>query len=170
VADRYGLPMGFALSALGMLIVLLFIGKLRITVFEEEQDLSPHTDTPHSETTVPMDAGPILVQLEYRIPEEHKTAFLEAMRPVRHLRLRDGAMRWALFEEPGRSEQGHLRFIECYLSSSMGEHLRQHHRNTNADRELLARAFRLDPSGRPRARHLVTVGEEEPSLLQRLWQ
>jgi hypothetical protein len=52
----------------------------------------------------------------------------------------------------------------------MGEHLRQHHRNTNADREVLARAFRCDPEGRPRARHLVAVGDEEPSLLQRLWQ
>ena len=64
----------------------------------------------------------------------------------------------------------HLKFTECYLSSSMGEHLRQHHRNTNADREILARAFRLDPAGRPQARHLMAVGEEEPSLLQRLWQ
>jgi hypothetical protein len=52
----------------------------------------------------------------------------------------------------------------------MGEHLRQHHRNTNADRQVLARAFRLDPSGRPVARHLVTADEEEPSLFQRFWQ
>jgi hypothetical protein len=170
VADQLGLPMGFALSALGMLIVLLLIGRLRITVFEEELDLAPHTDTPHSDTSIALEAGPILVQLEYRIPEAHKHLFQEAMQPVRRLRLRDGAMRWALFEEPGLSDDGHLRFVECYLSSSMGEHLRQHHRNTNADRELLARAFRLDPSGRPRARHLVAVGEEEPSLLQRLWQ
>lgn len=170
VAERWGLPAGFALSALGMLVVLLFIGRLRITVFEEEQDLAPHTDTPHTKTAIPLNAGPILVQLEFRIPEAHKTAFLEAMQQVRRLRLRDGAMRWALFEEPGLSNDGHLRFVESYLSSSMGEHLRQHHRNTNADRKIIARAFRLDPSGPPRVRHLVTVGEEEPSFLQRLWQ
>jgi MFS family permease len=170
VAERLGLPAGFALSALGMLVVLLFIGRLRITAFDQEQDLAPHTDTPHSETPIPLDAGPILVQLEYRIPGEHKASFLEAMQQVRRLRLRDGAMRWALFEEPGPADSDSLKFMECYLSSSMGEHLRQHHRNTNADREILARAFRLDPAGRPRARHLVAVGEEEPSLLQRLWQ
>ena len=170
VAEHWGLPAGFAFSALGMLIVLLFIGRLRITAFEEEQDLTPHTDIPHSDTPIPLNAGPILVQLEFDVPEGNKEPFLEAMQGVRRLRLRDGAMRWALFEEPGQAGAGHLRFMECYLSSSMGEHLRQHHRNTNADREVLARAFRLDPSGRPRARHLVAVGEEEPSLLQRFWQ
>jgi MFS family permease len=171
VAERLGLPAGFALSALGMLIVLFFIGRLHIAVFEEEeQDLAPHTDTPHSETSIPLDAGPILVQLEFSIPERHKESFLEAMQQVRRLRLRDGAMRWALFEDPERTSEGHLKYMECYLSSSMGEHLRQHHRNTNADRQVLARAFRLDPSGRPVARHLVTADEEEPSLFQRFWQ
>lgn len=170
LAERLGLPAGFAISAIGMLVVLIFIGRMRITAFEAEQDLSPHQDTPHSETTIPLDAGPIMVQLEFRIPEASRMPFIEAMQDVRQLRLRDGAMRWALFEEPGLAEEGHLRFMECYLSSSMGEHLRQHHRNTNADREILARAFRLDPAGRPRARHLVAVGEEEPSLLQRIWQ
>lgn len=170
LSERFGLPVGFAVSALGMLITLLFIRQWRITAFEEEQDLSPHQDTPHSETDIPLDAGPIMVQLEFRIPGASKTAFIEAMQEVRRLRLRDGAMRWALFEEPVPAEDGLLRFLECYLSSSMGEHLRQHHRNTNADREVLARAFRLDPAGRPRARHMVAVGEEEPSLLQRFWQ
>jgi MFS family permease len=170
VAERLGLPAGFALSALGMLVVLLLIGRLRITVFEEEQDLSPHQDRPHSETTIPLDAGPIQILMEFRIPENSREAFIEAMQEVRRLRLRDGAMRWALFEEPGQEEDGLLRFMECYLSSSMGEHMRQHHRNTNADREVLAKAFRLDPSGRPKARHLVAVEEEEASLLQRLWQ
>jgi MFS family permease len=170
VAERWGLQTGFALSALGMLIAFLLIGRLRITVFEEAQDQAPHTDTPHTETTIPLDAGPILVQLEFRIPAAHQAAFIEAMQAVRRLRLRDGAMRWSLFQEPSREHDDHLRFVECYLSSSMGEHLRQHHRNTNADREVLARAFRLDPTGRPQARHLVAVGEEEPSLLQRLWQ
>jgi len=170
VAERFGLQAGFAVSALGMLSVLLFIGRMRITAFEEELDLSPHHDPPHSETTIPLDAGPIMIQLEFHIPEASKASFIEAMQDVRRLRLRDGAMRWALFEEPVPSEDGHLKFMESYLSSSMGEHIRQHHRNTNADREILAHAFRLDPSGRPRARHLVAVGEEEPSFLHWLWE
>jgi MFS family permease len=170
VAERWSLPVGFALSALGMLGVLVLLGRMPLPALEADQDLAPHSDTPHSETDIPLDSGPILVQLEFRIPEAQRAPFLEAMQQVRRLRLRDGAMRWSLFQEPGPAQAGHLRFMECYLSSSMGEHLRQHHRNTNADREILARAFRHDPEGRPRARHLVAVGDEEPSLLQRLWQ
>ncbi len=169
VAERYGLQAGFGLSALGMLVVLGFVVRLRITAFDEELDLAPRTDQPHSETLIPMDAGPVLVQLEYRIPREREPAFREAMLEVRKLRLRDGAMRWALFQEPVPEQEELLRFMECYLSSSMGEHLRQHHRNTNADREVLAQAFRLDPARRPAARHLAAVGDEEPSLLQRFW-
>lgn len=170
VGEHLGLPTAFGLSAAGMLVVLVAMGRLRITAFDEEQDLAPHTDTPHSDTAIPPDAGPILVLLEYRISRKNKARFREAMQDVRKLRLRDGAMRWALFQEPVPGEETHLRFMESYLSSSMGEHLRQHHRNTNADREVLARAFRLDPSGHPTTRHLVADNEVEPSLLQRLWQ
>jgi MFS family permease len=170
VGEHLGLPAAFALSAAGMLVVLVAMGRLRITAFDEEQDLAPHTDTPHSETSIPPEAGPILVLMEYRIARGDETSFREVMQEVRKLRLRDGAMRWALFQEPVPGEESHLRFMESYLSSSMGEHLRQHHRNTNADREVLARAFRLDPGGRPAARHLVADTTEEPSLLQRFWQ
>jgi hypothetical protein len=89
---------------------------------------------------------------------------------VRHLRLRDGAMRWALFEEPDAVDEGHLHFVESYFSSSWGEHLRQHHRATVSDREIFAAAYRLDPEGRPRVRHLVASFEEPESLLDRFWE
>jgi MFS family permease len=168
VAQRLGLRMAFALSAAGMLVTLLAVGRLRITAFDEELDLSPHRDAPHPPSRLPMDAGPILVQLEYRIPETKRNAFLEAIREVRGLRLRDGAMRWSLFEEPERGEDGSIRFMESFLSASMGEHLRQHHRATMADREVLARAFRLDITSRPVARHLVAVGDQDAGFLQRI--
>lgn len=169
VAERWGLAAGFALSALGMFVTLFFVARVRITAFDENQDLSPHEEAPHSETRIPLDAGPVMVQMEFRIAEGDRDAFLDAMQAVRRLRLRDGAMRWGLFEEPDASSSGHCRFLECYLSSSMGEHLRQHHRNTHADRETLARAFRLNADGKPQARHLTAADEETPSLIQRFW-
>lgn len=167
VAQRFGVSAGFALSAAGMLLALLLLGRLRITAFEEEEDLSPHRDRPHAPSAIPLDVGPILVQFEYSIPEKSRDEFLEAMRGIRRLRLRDGAMRWALFEEPDAAGEGLLHFSECYLSSTMGEHLRQHHRDTAADRRVLAQAYNLIPGGRPRVRHLATVQESEESLFQR---
>jgi hypothetical protein len=93
------------------------------------------------------------------------------MVPVRRLRLRNGAMRWSLLEEPDRQEEGFLHFMESYFHSSMGEHLRQHGRATQADRELLQTAYDLDPGGGPRTRHLVTTQEvDRGPLLLRFWE
>ena len=78
-------------------------------------------------------------------------------------------MRWALFEEPDRPADGTLRFLETYLSSTMGEHLRQHHRATAQDRAVLAEAYRRTLPGRPATRHLVVVEDHDSSLLQRIW-
>ena len=104
------------------------------------------------------------------MPLAQREAFLAAMQPVRQLRLRDGAMRWALFQEPDRPEVDPTRFVETYLNSTMGEHLRQHHQATAQDRAVLDGAFRLVEGGRPRTRHLVVVEDHDPSLLQKIWQ
>jgi hypothetical protein len=62
---------------------------------------------------------------------------------VRLNRLRDGAMRWGLFQDmaaPGR-------WLETFVVESWVEHLRQHERMTVADREAeeRARAFHVGP-------------------------
>jgi len=170
VAVHLGLRTAMALSAAGMLAALALLGRLRITAFDQELDLSPHQDSPHGPTAIPLEAGPILVQVEYAVPHADKEAFLAAMTPVRRLRLRDGAMRWALFEEPDQPPAGTIRFLETYLSSTMGEHLRQHHRATAQDRAVLAEAFQFTEGGRPGTRHLVVVEDHDPSLLQKIWQ
>ena len=110
------------------------------------------------------------MQVEYAVPHADKEAFLAAMTPVRRLRLRDGAMRWALFEEPDQLPAGTVRLLETYLSSTMGEHLRQHHRATAQDRAVLAEAYRHTEGGHPVTRHLVVVEDHDASLLQRVWQ
>ena len=170
VALKLGLREAMGLSAIGMLAALAVLGRLRITAFDQDLDLSPHQDQPHAPTAIPLEAGPILVQMEYAVPRGDKEAFLEAMVPVRRLRLRDGAMSWALFEEPDQPGEGPVRFLETYLSSTMGEHLRQHHRATAQDRAVLAGAYVFTEGGRPGTRHLVVVEDHDSSLLQKIWQ
>jgi len=170
VALKLGLRTAMGLSAAGMLASLVLLGRLRITAFDQDLDLSPHRDSPHRPTAIPLEAGPILVQMEYTVPRADREPFLDAMDPVRRLRLRDGAMRWALFEEPDQPPAGGVRFLETYLSSTMGEHLRQHHRATALDREVLRNAYRFAAGGRPTTRHLVVVEDHDSSLLQKIWQ
>lgn len=170
VALKLGLRMAMGLSAAGMLAALAVLGRLRITAFDQDLDLSPHRDEPHAPTAIPLEAGPILVQMEYAVRAEDREAFLDAMNLVRRLRLRDGAMRWALFEEPDRPADGTVQFLETYLSTTMGEHLRQHHRATAQDRQVLAGAYEFTEARRPRTRHLVVVEDHDSSLLQKIWQ
>lgn len=170
LAVHVGIRWAMGLSAAGMLAALAVLGRLRITAFDEVLDLSPHQDKPHEPTAIPPEAGPVLVQMDYAVPRARRAAFLEAMEPVRRLRLRDGAMRWALFEEPDRPADGMAHFLETYLSSTMGEHLRQHHRATAQDRATLATAYVHAEGGRPHTRHLVVVEDHDSSLLQKIWQ
>ena len=76
----------------------------------------------------------------------------DAMHALRGERLRDGAMRWGLFNDPADPQ----RYVETFLVASWVEHLRQHERVTSADRQAqeVARAFHVAGTP-PRVSHLT---------------
>ena len=171
VAMRSGIRAAFLASAAGLLLATLLVHRFQIEALDHEPDMTPHRAAPHPDSGLDPEAGPILIQLEYRIPSARCQAFRAAMREVRRIRKRDGAIRWSLFEEPASAGQdGTVSFQESFVSSSWGEHLRQHHRATMEDREIFAAAYRMDPEGRPRIRHLVAAWEEREALLDRIWE
>ncbi len=168
VGEHWGLSTAFTAAAGCLLLVLAATGRMKVQALHEEMDLSPARAHPHPPEPIAAEEGPILTVLEYRIPPEQGAAFREAMREVRRIRIRDGAVRWSLFHDRGHSEPSELRFVESFFSSSWGEHLRQHHRATVEDRAHLAKAYKLDPAGRPRTRHLVAAWEETGTFLDRI--
>jgi MFS family permease len=97
--------------------------------------------------------GPVLVQVEYRVPLERAEAFREAMQPVGRARRRSGGERWGLFQDGADPE----RFLEVYVVSTWEEHLRQHQeRTTHTDRLFEERALTLTAEGsEPRVEHLL---------------
>src|SRR2546423_8016831 len=97
--------------------------------------------------------GPVLVQVEYRVPAERAEAFREAMEPVGRARRRSGGERWGLFQDGADPE----RFVEAYVVATWEEHLRQHQeRITHTDRRVEERALRLVAEGtQPRVEHLL---------------
>jgi hypothetical protein len=153
-----------------MVVLLIATARLKIQALEETLDMSPHHLQAHAPEAIHPDEGPILTVLEYRIPEERKAAFQEAMRAVRRIRIRDGAVRWSLFQDLAPPEPGLLRFTESFLSSSWGEHLRQHHRATVEDRAYFRKAYELGAEPKPRIRHLVAAWEVQGSLLDRIFE
>jgi hypothetical protein len=97
--------------------------------------------------------GPVLVQVEYRVPLERAEAFREAMQPVGRARRRSGGERWGLFQDGADPE----RFVEAYVVATWEEHLRQHQeRMTMTDRLFEERALELIAEGtEPRVEHLL---------------
>jgi MFS family permease len=94
--------------------------------------------------------GPVLVTIEYNVIAEEEAEFLKAMRQYARVRRRDGAYRWGIF----RDIEVANRFVEIFLVHSWPEHLRQHERQTKADRELEERVYSY-VAGEPKVRHLL---------------
>ena len=98
-----------------------------------------------------LDAGPVLVTSEYIVPAESESEFLAAMADYSRLRRRDGAYRWGVFKDLERSDT----YFETFLVSSWAEHLRQHERETTADRDVEDHVLRY-AKGDPIVRHFVS--------------
>jgi MFS family permease len=94
--------------------------------------------------------GPVLVAVEYDVIPERTTEFAGAMHEYGRMRRRDGAYRWGIFRDTEVAD----RYLEIFLVNSWAEHLRQHERQTQADRELEGRIYGY-LSGEPRVHHLI---------------
>ncbi len=95
-------------------------------------DLAPfHLNRPAPQTAIEPhpESGPVLVTIEYRIREEDFTAFTRAIHEMRRVRMRDGAIRWGIFQDAAQPQ----RFIETFVIDSWLEFLRVRERLTASD-------------------------------------
>ncbi len=154
IAGMVSLPAAHFIAAAGALasIPLTWRWKLQTGA---GVDLTPsmHWPAPVITHEVEQDRGPVLVTVEYRVESGNREAFLTALERLSHERRRDGAYDWGIFEDA--AENG--RFLEIFMVESWLEHLRQHHRVTNADRILQDTVNRYNIEGAPRVTHLVTT-------------
>jgi MFS family permease len=81
------------------------------------------------------DAGPVAVQIDYRIRSDQTDAFLEAVSHLRAPRRRDGATFWRVYRDLGDPS----RYCERFIVTSWADYLHQRSRATLADQELEAR-------------------------------
>jgi MFS family permease len=120
---------------------------------------APHWPDPAIVRRFEPDRGPALVTVEYEIDPADAERFALAMRALRVIRMRDGAIRWGLWDDVAQNG----RFLESFVVESWLEHLRQHERITAADRtvQAIAHAFHRG-SEPPRVRHFVHERIPEP--------
>ena len=162
LAAWIGVREALVVSAVAGALVVLATLRLRIGG-HEELDLSPsmHWPAPMPAARPELDAGPVLVTVEYRIRSGHVTRFLKAMRTVRRMRLRDGASYWQVF----RDTEDPDRFVEHFVTESWAEHLRQHGRVTKADRDIETRIRTLYAGDTPpKVIHYIAGGARVGSI------
>ena len=112
-----------------------------------EADVSPGAQLPDLAIAFePLpDDGPVLIQIEYQIPAEHRDNFLRAAHAAQRTRRRNGATSWRVFRDLG--EEG--RFVERFIIASWAEYVRLRQRMTIADRRLQQRVEEFQRPGVP---------------------
>ncbi|HSS52482.1 MAG TPA: MFS transporter [Thermoanaerobaculia bacterium] len=164
VAEHLGLSKALLLSAAGMIVGLA--GTFRIHLRSGEGlNLAPSRQWPAPIVMHDLEPerGPVLVEVRYTIDPARAAEFAEAMRGLRRIRLRDGAMQWGLFVD----SSDHSLYTEVFLVKSWIEHLRQHERATHADRDIETEAYGFHVGeGRPAVTHLIAEqGVRAPARL-----
>jgi MFS family permease len=153
LADHLGVPWALTASAAWLHAEFLVAARFRLP-HDADKGLEPsrHWSEVAAAPGVETEQGQVLVTLEYRIDPERRAEFLEAIRPLRQARLRDGALAWDLFQDaadPGL-------YLATLHDESWVEHLRHHERVTDADRAIEQKVAALlrEP---PVVRHLVAA-------------
>jgi len=152
VAQRAGIGTALVYAGIGTIATagIVFFAKLP----DSTPDLSPwhHWRMPIvlKEIDADLHQGPVLVTVEYAVIPEREAEFLEAIHQYGRIRRRDGGYRWGVFCDSELRD----RYVETFLVRSWAEHLRQHERQTQADRELERRVTSY-LTGEPKVRHLI---------------
>jgi MFS family permease len=152
-AEAIGVPRAFELAGAAVAASRLFVWRLRLPA-GAAPDLSPAPRRPAWQLGAGLesDRGPVLVTVAYEIAPADAEPFARAMRALGEIRLRDGAIRWGLWQDAARPG----RYLESFVVESWLEHLRQHERITAADRavQAVARAFHRGEA-EPQVTHFV---------------
>src|SRR5256885_5618658 len=100
-AQHVGASIALASSAGGALLGLAAIRRWPLRAVTT-LDLAPsaHWPEPHLDVVPAPDEGPVRVEVEYRIDPSQADAFTQAIRDLEPIRHRDGAISWAVYQDP----------------------------------------------------------------------
>jgi len=100
--------------------------------------------------------GPVRVSVDYHIDPQDYAGFTKAAHQLRDVRLRDGAIRWGVYQDA--SDPGHIN--ETFVTESWLEYLRQRERFTASDRQILERVWSFHQGKEPpRISHMFYAKE-----------
>ncbi len=130
IGTHYSIGFALVCAASGM----LFINFLTYFIVSGENLITDHTPSnnlpfPMVEEEPKYEAGPVMVMVEYLVDRGDVANFTKAIKGLRRIRLRDGAFFWILYKDV----ENPTRLVECFMTESWVEHLRQHERMSVSD-------------------------------------
>lgn len=152
VAEAAGIRSTLLIGAAALFVAGLIMHRVKLPVGEADLAPSNHWPEPLVATPVENDRGPVLILIEYRVPNSEREAFLRTIRALSAERRRDGAYGWGITEDAADPE----KLVEWFTVSSWAEHLRQHRRVSKADADLQNDVARFHVgSEAPIVRHFI---------------
>ena len=135
LSDIAGLAPALVAAAVAMIAGLLLVRRFPLRMGEVQQ-VTPAT--PFEVLSVAFEpapgAGPVAVEIGYRIRAEDADAFLDAVTQLRGPRRRDGATLWRVYRDLGDP----TRYVERFIVTSWADYLHQRARATQADQTIEA--------------------------------
>ena len=153
MSDVIGLSPALLIAAVCMAAGLLLARPfpLRMSDLDEVTQAPLSTDLFVAHQPDP-EAGPVAVEIGYRVRPGEVPAFLEAVSLLRAPRRRDGATFWRIY----RDLSDPSRYLERFIVASWADYLHQRSRATLADQELEARVREvLQPGEVPTTQHYI---------------
>ncbi|TCV93427.1 putative MFS family arabinose efflux permease [Luteibacter rhizovicinus] len=143
-------------------VVVAALATYALTLPASEVDLTSSNQWPEPLLIDPVanDRGPVLIQVEYTIAREDLTAFVAALVRLSDERRRDGAYAWGLTQDTADPEH----VVEWFMVESWAEHLRQHHRFSNAGADLQREATRFHKGDAPKVTHLLAIDRTQAAF------
>jgi MFS family permease len=131
VAEHFSTPVALAAAAGGLIVTLPF--SLRLHVMRGEQpDFTPYRSrllAPQLLVEPELWEGPVRIMIDYHIDLADYNEFVHAIHELRDVRMRDGAVRWGIFQDA--NDPQHLN--ETFVMESWIDYLRQRERFTASD-------------------------------------
>jgi MFS family permease len=134
IAEHVSTSKSLMCASVGLAVTLPL--SLRFHVLRGVQpDFSPHLYTlppPKLASEREDSAGPVRVSIDYSIDPRDYAAFTKAVHQLRDVRLRDGAIRWGVYQDATDP----ARINETFVTESWLEYMRQRERFTASDRQI----------------------------------
>jgi len=156
VAQRGGLRAAYFGIAFGLLFGAVLAAR-RKAVPDLNVDYTParHWPAPVVAGQPSLEAGPIMVQVEYSVDADCADGFRSAVAELGRSRRRDGAVEWWLFQDTAEPS----RFVETWIEETWADHLRNHERVSVAHKGIELRVRELTRGGTaPATRHFIAPG------------